>query len=244
MSLQPQQTLGEMTSTILTAIGEGGEGVAAPATVAMVQELIRRHQSILVKDAPWTINRTRVAVELPANQTIVDWPDAFEPGSIELVSARKATDAQYEWTLESGITAYDRSIWINAANTSVSFVPNKYDFLDGAIEVGPLCTEAITLYFQGMIGKASLVEDGDRPNCDSIALALKTEIAFRNARGGDFRNAIPVLMREYDDYIGLLKPQQGNRRSIVMGRSWDINDPARRTDFHNQRHWMFRNSRP
>jgi len=244
MSLQPQQTLGEITSTILTAIGEGGEGVAAPATVAMVQELIRRHQSILVKDAPWTINRTRVAVELPANQTIVDWPDNFEPGSIELVTARKASDAQYEWDLSAGITSLDRSAWITAALSSTSYVPNKYDFLDGNIEVGPACTEDITLYFQGMIGKASLVEEGDRPNCDSIALALKAEIAFRNARGGDFRNAIPLLVKEYDDYVALLKPQQGNRRSIVIGRSWDINDPARRSDNTQQRHWMFRNSRP
>jgi hypothetical protein len=244
MALTPQSTLGEITSQILEAIGEGGDGVAAPNTISMIHSLIQRHQTLLVNECPWTINRTRIEVELAANVTILDFPDGWEPGGIGTISVRRATNPQDEWTLVAGITADDRASWISGVLSANSYSPSNYTILDGSIEVGPACSEAVTIFIEGRVGKASMVEEDDRPNCDSTALAMKAEIAYRNARGGDFRNAIPVLMNDLRDYLSQLKPKQGVKRLIVPGSQFFANDPARRCDPMRSRHWSVRDIRP
>ncbi len=228
MALRPQATLGEMAAEILEAIGEGGEGVAAPNTVQMVKSLLKRHQTILVKEAPWTINRQRLPISLLAGETVIDFPDGWDADDIGIVSAQRASNPQDIWDLSPTITTADRSAWLNHAFNAVSYNPYKYDFLAGQIEVGPACTEDITIYIQGHTGKASLVEDDDRPNCDSTLLAMRAEVAFRNARGGDFRAAMPRLIKEADDYRDDLKPKQGLSRTVVMGQGHYELDPARK----------------
>lgn len=245
MALSPQSTLGEMTTQVLEAIGEGGEGVAAPNTVAMVQSLLRRHQTILVKEAPWTINRQRIPISLPAGETFIDFPDGWDADDVGVISAERASNPQDQWDLDPTITTDDRSAWNNATFQAISYSPSKYDFTNGQIEVGPACTDDITIYIQGHTGKASLVEDDDIPNCDSTLLVMRAEVAFRNARGGDFRAALPRLIKEADDYLSDLKPKQGLARTIVMGQKHYVLDPARKNALQNvARPWWLADRRP
>ncbi len=245
MALSPQATLGEMTTHILEAIGEGGEGVAAPNTVAMVQSLLRRHQTILVKEAPWTINRQRIPISLPAGETVIDFPDGWDADDIGLITAQRTDTPQDMWDLSPTITTDDRAAWLNASFNAISYNPYKYDFLNSQIEVGPACTDDITIYIQGHTGKASLVEEDDIPNCDSTILEMRAEVAFRNARGGDFRAALPRLIKEADDYLDDLKPKQSLGRTVVMGQAHYELDPARKTwPLRDQRPWWLADRRP
>lgn len=234
-----------MTAHVLEAIGEGGDGVAAPNTQAMVKTLLRRAQRKLVLKAPWTINRKSVEIALPAGDTSFEIPDGSTPGGIKRIAAKRATSPQDMWDLEGGITTDDRSAWLNNPSFDASTnSPSKYQFANGVAEVGPACTQAITLRVEYELGVAVLVEEGDRPNCDSTALEMAAELAFRNARGGDFRAGIAELKDDFIDYLEELKPRQGTPRTIQIGRRADIADPARRRDPIRQRHWAYRNIRP
>ena len=245
MALQPQATLEEMTADVLSAVGEGGDGVASAATEAMVQSLIRRANKQVQDDSGWTISRFTVTVNLPANETTFDWPDDSEPGNINFIKAQRASDAQYIWDLVAGITTMDRSQWLNtAALNAYSYAPSKYDFLNGVIEVGPPCVEDITLTIEAQTGPALLIDPGDRPNCDALAIVMQAEILFRNARGGDFRAAIPKLESDYRKWVITQKAKQGTKQAFVPGRRWNLEDPARRWDDRPQRHWMWRDVRP
>ncbi len=245
MALTPQPTLVEMTATVLDGVGEGGNDVAAPNTEAMVQSLIRRAQALIQDKAEWTISRVTGDFSLPAGATTFDWPDNTQPGNIHFIRAKRTLNPQYAWDLIAGITTLDRSMWLNiAALNAFSYSPSKYDYLNGLIEVGPACTEAVTLTVEYGLGVAVLRAPQDRPNCDGLAITLLAEIFFRNARGGDFRNAIPQLETALSDRLESQRPRQGPKQATVIGRRWNMEDPARRWDDRRQRHWLWRDVRP
>ena len=245
MAVQPQATLAEMTAHVLEAIGEGGDGVAAPNTQATIKSLLRRSQATMLLEAPWTINKRSVEIELPAGETSFEVPDGATFGSIRRIAAMRSDDPQDTWDLEGGISTADRSAWLsNPTLGAETNNPCKYEFTDGMIEVGPACSDDITIRVDYEVGVAVLVDEGDRPNCDSTALEMMAEIAFRNARGGDFRQGIPAVAASLSRYMDLLRPRQGTPRTIQIGRKADILDPARRRSYTNQRHWADRNRRP
>ena len=245
MAVRQQPTLAEMTAHILEAVGEGGEGVAAPNTVAMVQALIRRNQKSLVLECPWTINRLSAEVELPAGQTEFEVPDGMDFGGFKRIAAMRADNPQDMWDLIPGITTDDRAAWLNNPSfDAASNCPYKYQFTDGMVEVGPACTQAITIRVEYESAASPLEDDGDRPQCDGTAREMRTEIAYRNARGGDLRAGIPAVAGALAIYLKELKPRQGTKRTIQIGRKADILDPARRRGNVGQRHWAYRNVRP
>lgn len=245
MALTPQPTLLEMTAAVLDAVGEGGTGVAAPGTQAMVQSLIRRAQAQVQDEAEWTISRVTTTANLPAGEMTIEWPDDSQPGNIMGITAQRATSPQFIWDLIAGISTDDRSAWINSgAASAYAYSPTKFEYLNGMIEVGPACTQDITLTITYGLGSAILVSEGDRPNCDGLAIIMQAEILFRNARGGDFRAAIPKLQADYQKRLMAQKSRQGTGKQFVPGEAWNLTDPARRGDGRRQRHWMYRDVRP
>lgn len=245
MALTPQPTLLEMTAAVLDAVGDGGNDVANPAQVAMVKSLIRRAQAQVQDEAEWVISRFTTVVSLPAGSTSIEWPDNTEPGNIQFIRAQRADSPQFIWDLQAGISTADRSLWLSAGGLSAyAYSPIKYEYLNGVIEVGPACTQDITLTIEYGIGVATLVADDDRPNCDGLAIVLQAEILYRNARGGDFRSAIPKLQDDYRRRLMAQKARQGTSQTFSPGEAWDLTDPARRGDGRMQRPWWLRDSRP
>lgn len=246
MALTPQPTLAEMTQDVLAACGEGGTGVASASTLATVESFIRRAQKQIQDEAPWTIAYVTETVSLLAGELEIEFPDGSEPGLIHLIRAERADSPQYAWNLEAGITTDDRSLWLNISPQTVPFyAPSRYLYINGMIEVGPASAVDINLTLQYELGAAVMVEPGDRPNCDGLAVVMQAEILFRNARGGDFRAAIPKLQADLAQRIMRQKAKQMAPESFTPGDNWNIADPARRGwDNARQRHWMWRDVRP
>ncbi len=245
MALPLESTLADLTGELLTLVGQGGLGVASAALEARAQATIRRAQKLVNLEANWTINRRRLAIALDANATEFDWPDDTAPGYVESITARKTADNKYEWNLTGGITAEDRTSWAYGGFSTVVDVPFKYSYHDGIIEVGPASSSAVTLFMTYVLGAASMVSPGDRPNCDAEAVLLRAEIVLRNQLGGSYREAIPECEVGYQRYLGLIKVRQGEDDMLVIGADWAFQDMARRTMRDNQqRHWAFRTRRP
>lgn len=247
MALTLQPTLAEMTGDVLSAVGEGGTGVASAATEAMVQYFIKRAQVQIQDKYPWTVAYNSLVVNLPAGDTSIEWPDDSEPGNIHTISAQRADSPQFIWDLEAGITTDDRSIWLNAAQQNAfSYAPSRYAYLNGVIELGPACTQDITLTIYYEFGPAVMVSPGDRPRCDGLSVVMQAEILFRNHRGGDFRNALPKLEADFRERIATIRSKQMTPETFVLGDKWDVLDPARRrsNERTRQRPWWLRDVRP
>lgn len=245
MALPLEPTLADLTSELLTLVGQGGNGVASASMSARAEAAIRRAQKLVNLEADWTINRRRLAVALDADATEIDWPDDTLPGSIQRISAVRDSDNKYEWELAGGITPADRTSWNYGGFSTLQDVPFKYSYHDGVIEVGPASSSAVTLYVAYVVGPSDLVSPDDRPNCDGEAVLRKAEIVLRNQLGGTYREALPACIAEYERYIKLLRPRQGEEDMIAIGSDWAFQDMARRTQRDNQqRHWAFRTRRP
>lgn len=243
MALALQPTLAEIVSEVLSAVGEGGTGVASPASQVIVKSLARRAQERLYVEARWTINRKRLGIALAADATQIEWPDDARVGSIHRVSCVRTADTDYEWTLTAGITPDDRTTWAYGSYDTTAPVPYKYDFLNDVIEVGPANSEACTIYVQYDEAPSALEADGDRPGCDGGALIRLTEILYRNHMGGDLRAGIPLLQNELTSYLARLRPRQGTSQGFAIGETWAADDMARGR-VSSARHWIDRNRRP
>jgi hypothetical protein len=251
MAFELQPTLAEIVAEVLSAIGEGGTGVATPATVTQCQTMARRAQKRLYHTAAWTINRTRFSQVLAGSSTIVgtqsiDWPDQILPGHIVRIDATKVADPRQEWTLEAGITPDDRSTWNFGGFSTNTFTPYKWDTHDGLIELGPVNKADVNIIIEGDSAPSALRVENDRPGCDGEAVIRLTEILLRNSLGGDYRAGLPALQSEFLAYLEDIKPKQGSGKPIVVGAEWAIDDPARPSNWTTtrQRHWMWRSRRP
>lgn len=245
MALSPEPTLADLTGELLTLIGQGGTGVASASMSARAEAAIRRAQKVVNLEADWTINRRRLSIALDANATEFDWPDDTAPGYIENVSAIRVSDPRYEWDLVGGITSEDRSSWNFGGLSTMQDVPFKYSLHDGVIEVGPASSSATTIYMAYVVGSANLVNPDDRPNCDGEAVLRKAEVILRNQLGGSYSDAIPACEAEYQRYLNLLRPRQGEETTMVPGSEWAYDDMSQRSQRGNQqRHWMLRDRRP
>lgn len=244
MALSQQATLAELTSELLTLIGQGGLGVANAQLSSRAEAAIRRAQQIVNIEAAWTINRKRAAIALLAGETEYEWPDDTQPGDILRVSAVRDANDKYEWDLEAGISSADRTSWNYGGFSTLQDVPFKYDFHDGVIEVGPASAGDVTIYMLYTLGANRMVDPSDRPSCDAEAVLRKAECVLRNDLGGEYREAVAQCEREYERYLGLIKPKQGNGATMVPGAEWAFEDMSRRSRLTEQRHWAFRTRRP
>lgn len=245
MALPLESTLADITGELLTLIGQGGQGIASPSLSARAEAAIRRAQKLINLEADWTINRRRLAIALASGATQFDWPDDTAPGYIEGITAVRDSNNKYEWSLSGGITAADRTSWAHGGFATVQDVPFKYSLHDGIIEVGPAASSSVTLYMAYVVGSANLVGPGDRPNCDSEAVLLRSEIILRNQLGGSYREALPDCQSAYNRYMTLITPRQGEEDVIAVGGQWGFDDASRRTQRQTQqRHWAFRSRRP
>lgn len=245
MALALQPTLAELTGELLTLIGQGGTGVANASLNSRAEAAIRRAQILVNQEADWTINRKRVAVALAASATTFDWPDDVNPGDIIRVSAVRNSNTKYEWDLDGGIDADDRTSWAYGSFSTVQDVPFKFDFHDGTIEVGPAASSAVTIYLLYLAAPSAMSVPSDRPNCDGEAVLRKAEIVLRNALGPEYQSAVAMCEKDYERYISLIKPKQGVGGGLILGGDWGQMDMAKRTWSHNQqRHWAFRDRRP
>lgn len=245
MALPLEPSLADLTSELLTLVGQGGNGVASAAMNSRAEGAIRRAQKVVCLEAGWTINRRRLAVALDASAITVDWPDDTAPGYIESVSAVRNSSNKYEWELQGGITPADRTSWNYGGFSTLQDVPFKYSFHDGVIEVGPASSSAVTLYIAYVVGAADLVNPDDRPNCDGEAVLRKAEVILRNQLGGSYRDALAGCEAEYRRYIDLIRPRQGEEDTMNIGSEWAFDDMSRRNQRPTeQRHWAFRTRRP
>lgn len=244
MALALQPTLAELSSELLNLIGQGGTGVADPATQARARAAIRRGQAIVIQECPWTINRKRVGIALAALATTFNWPDDTEPGFIHRVSAVRSTNLLYEWDLSPGIDSDDRTSWAYGGFSTLQDTPFKYDIHDDTWEVGPACSDAVTIYLLYDVGRSVLTDDGDRPNCDGEAVLLQAEMVLRNQLGGTYREAVPLCAANYQKYMDRIKAKQGVPQTFVPGSTWIAEDMSRRVNMNTQRHWAWRTRRP
>ena len=135
MALKQQPTLTTMVSEVLDGMNLGAQGDANADLHGLIRRMLRQAQATLWHEARWLHNRVSTEIELTEGVVAYDFPDDFEPGSLNRMYCRSnASETVDEWDLSGGITPADRSADARAPATRT---PYRYDFRDGTIVLHP-----------------------------------------------------------------------------------------------------------
>jgi hypothetical protein len=218
MALKEQPTLGEMIGEVLAGLNMGAQGVLTAELHPLIARNLRDAQAYLWSEYRWLQNRTKVSVELVANETDYDIPDAFDPGSIRNVYCRSNRGSNtMEWDLEAGIETRDRNLVVS--EPSGDGIPYAYDIVERVIRVQPAPRGETppTMWIEMDTGVAPLIDDGERPSVDGRAMVMLATITTKESR------RIPVGATEkamLDRYVASQRTKQRPGRVFTIGTDY------------------------
>lgn len=228
MALKQQPTLSEMVSEILAGLNLGVQGALNADLHPLIERNIRDAQAFLWSEYRWLQNRVTVEIDLVADETDVDLPDSFDPGSIRNVYARSnRSSATTVWDLAQGVDSVDRNSVI--AEPSGDGIPYAYQLVDSVLRVfpAPRGDDPPTLVLEMDTGLAALVAPDDRPAVDGRALIMLATITTKESR------RIPVGATEkaiLERYIASQRTKQREARVFTIGTDFrHPMDPEPRT---------------
>lgn len=218
MALKEQPTLGEMVSEVLAGLNMGAQGVLTAELHPLIERNLRDAQAYLWSEYRWLQNRTKVEVELTANETDYDIPDTFDPGSIRNVYCRSnRSSSTMEWDLAAGIETADRNMVIS--EPSGDGIPYAYDIVERVIRVHPAPRGTVppTMIVEMDAGLAPLIADEERPSVDGRAMIMLATITTKEGR------RIPVGQTEkamLDRYVASQRTKQRPGRVFTIGTDY------------------------
>lgn len=204
MALALLPTLTELRSRLFTRLGMETQGGQASPDSALFDSWIQQSNAMLWLECAWLRSRTRFSMTLVPGQSIYDWPDGIDEGSIEIVELEDSDRKVFPLTV--GIDFMIRNLNPAASNSR----PMWFDVHDNVIEILPAPdTTFPRVWITGEFGPAELRAEGDRCNVDPEALLQMATVMGREHFGmGDTRGAETRLQR----YIMLSRAHQGPPR--------------------------------
>lgn len=228
MALKQQPTLAEMISEVLAGLNLGIQGALNADLHPLIERNIRDAQAFLWSEYRWLHNRVTVEIALVEDETDVELPDSFDPGSIRNVYARSNRSAGVcVWDLQQGVESSDRNSVI--AEPSGDGIPYAYQITDSVLKVfpAPRGDDPPTLVLEMDSGLSPLVAPGDRPAVDGRALIMLATITTKESR------RIPVGATEkaiLEKYIASQRTKQREARVFTIGTDYrHPMDPTPRT---------------
>lgn len=185
MALRLQPTLADMLSEVLTGLNLGAAGPTNVELHPLIQRKLRDAQAFLWARHPWLQNRIRIAIDLVDGQTDYEFPDAFDPGSIRMVTCvSNRTTTHTEWPVHGGVELEDRNIDAILPVSTLTGIPYRYQFMDQVIRVQPAPTgdDPPTMFLELESGVVPLVEPDERPAVDGRACVMLATILVKEDR--------------------------------------------------------------
>ena len=236
MALPLEQTMADVRQAVFRRCGIATSGGLTTERNAIVNEQIKRVNSILFMRFEWTRRMIETDVALTANLATYDIPDDCEPGRIARLMALDADGREYE------IINDDRIAVRRAMVASDSGQPVFYSWMNEVITLRPAPnTEWVTLRFTYVPRAATLVVDNDRMSVDSEAVIQGATVACK--RLWDIGGSVSREIKEHDAYVMGLRdisktPEMFNIASEQLGDGRGArNDNAWRTNWNPPGGW-------
>lgn len=155
------RTLGELMTELRARLGFMTQGPAASANEQIVKSLLQEAHDYVYSELQPPVMRKKTTLPIVADSYLYDWHDDIEGEDIDPANVvsmwLKVSDTIRE-PLTQGITEADRAF------STMRQRPQKYDTLNGQIELWPVPERGYDIIIERIAGKARFTQHSDRPS--------------------------------------------------------------------------------
>lgn len=154
------RTLGELMTELRARLGFVTQGSASKANDTVIKSFLQEAHDYVFGELEPPAMRKKTAIQLAAGSYLYDWhndqeDERIDPGRVISVWLKESDSIRSP--LRQGITENDRSL------DSIRQQPEKYDHLNGQIELWPIPDQAYDLVIEYTADKPRFDRASDRP---------------------------------------------------------------------------------
>lgn len=223
---QRNKTLGELLTELRARLGFVTQGSASKGNETTLKSFLQEAHEYVYSELDPPALRTKSTIPLEINSYLYDWHDdkrdtPIEPGQVLSIWVKSSDTTRRQ--LSQGITEADRS------NESIRAEPQKYDTIDGQLELYPIPDQAYELIIEHIAGKARFDRASDRPSVPDRLVFL---YALANAKAHYRHPDAQVPAKAFEVMLGKAKTKQKENTRYVaasMSESVSVNVQVART---------------
>lgn len=206
------RTLGELMTELRARLGFMTQGSAASGNEATIKSFLQEAHDYVYDELEPPVLRKKATIALTAGSYLYDWhndaeAEDIDPGNVMSVWV-KVSDTIRE-PLRQGIDEHDRSF------DTLREQPQKYDTLNGQIEVWPVPERDYDLIVEYIAGKGRFEQASDRPSVPDRLVFL---YALANAKAHYRHPDAQASATSFQNMLGKAKmKQRENRRYFAKG---------------------------
>lgn len=223
---QRNKTLGELLTELRSRLGFVTQGSASKGNEATLKSFLQEAHEYIYSELDPPSLRTKSIIPLETNSYLYDWNDdkrdmPIEPGQVLSIWVKSSDTTRRQ--LSQGISEHDRS------NETIRAEPQKYDTIDGQLEIYPVPDQEYELIIEHIAGKARFDRASDRPSVPDRLVFL---YALANAKAHYRHPDAQVPAKAFEVMLGKAKnKQKENTRYVAasMNESVSVNVQVART---------------
>ncbi len=158
---QRYRTLGELMTELRARLGFVTQGSASRQNEAVIKSFLQEAHDFVYEQLQPPALRKKATLRLQPNSYLYDWhndadDEPIDPGRVLSVWVIESDTLRHP--LSQGISESDR------ANADIRERPERYDHLNGQMELYPIPGQAYDLIIEYLADKARFAQTGDRPS--------------------------------------------------------------------------------
>ena len=212
------RTLGELMTELRARLGFVAQGSASKSNDATIKSFLQEAHEYVFGELEPPAMRKKTVIKLVAGSFMYDWhndeeDEPIDPGRVISVWVR--TSDTIRTPLTQGITEHDRSL------DDIREEPQKYDHLNGQIEVWPIPDQPYDLLVEYIADKPRFDRANDRPGVPDRLVFL---YALANAKAHYRHPDAQASATAFQNMLGREKFRQKENRRYFMDTSTTRSD--------------------
>lgn len=205
------KTLGELMTELRARLGYAAQGSASKNNSAVMKSFLQESHEYVFGELEPPAQRKKTIIKLEAGSYLYDWHDdkddePIDPGRVQSLWVR--VGANISEPLRQGITEADRSF------ESLRQQPQKYDTLNGQLEVWPVPERVYSLVVEYTAERSRFERASDRPSVpDRLVFLYALATAKAHYRHPDAQAAAT----SFQNMLGKEKSRQRENRRYFVG---------------------------
>lgn len=208
------RTLGELMTELRARLGFVAQGSASKSNDATIKSFLQEAHEYVFGDLEPPAMRKKATIKLEAGSFLYDWHNDVEDEPIDpgrVISVWVRTSDTIRTPLTQGITEHDRSL------DDIREEPQKYDHLNGQIEVWPIPDQPYDLLVEYIADKPRFDRANDRPGVPDRLVFL---YALANAKAHYRHPDAQAAATAFQNMLGREKfRQKENKRFFMQGET-------------------------
>ncbi len=223
---QRNKTFGELMAELRARLGFVTQGSASKGNEAVLKSFLQEAHEYVYSELDPPALRTKSTIAVEANSYLYDWHDDqrdldIEPGQVLSIWVKSSDTTRRK--LAQGISESYR------ANTTMRGEPERYDTIDGQLEIYPIPDRAYELIVEHIAGKGRFDRASDRTSVPDRLVFL---YALASTKAHYRHPDAQVPAKAFEVMLGKAKTKQKENSRFVaasMTEGASINSQVART---------------